>query len=137
MILDLSKQFDIERAKTYFNKLIEKRVKIELCEKREKRTINQNSLCHLWYRVFADHIGELSYENCKRDVKRYLLGTIERVNRFTGEVMFEDYRTSAMDTKELSEFMNKFKIFAQTEFGCYLPYFDDVGYEELIEMYYK
>jgi len=137
MTYDLSNLFDIERTKFYLNKLIEKGARIELKEVRKKRTIDQNSLLHMWIEVFREHIGELSFDACKRDVKRTLLGVKEVTNRFTGEIMFEDYKTSQMDTKELGEFMDRFKVWANVEFGCYLPYFGDVGYEELIEMYKK
>ena len=135
MIYTLSSTFDIERAKTYFAKLIEKSAVIELCEVRRKRTINQNSLFHAWIKCFADHIGEISFEDCKRDVKRAILGMHCCTNRFTGVLQFDDYRTSQMDTKELSEFMNKFKVWAHTEYGCYLPSPDELGYDELINEY--
>lgn len=59
----------------------------------------------------------------------------ERVDHFTGEVVKDDYHTSGMSTKELSDLMDRMKIWAQTEFGCYLPYWKDPGYEEMMEMY--
>ena len=135
MKYDFSKPFDIERCKAFLNKLIEKRAKVELTQKREKRTLNQNSLFHAWIRVFQEHTGEPSFEDCKRDVKRVILGVREVVNKFTGEVQTDDYRTSQMDTRQLSDFMQKFKAWADTEFGCYLPTPDDIGFEDMIEQY--
>ena len=40
-----------------------------------------------------------------------------------------------MSTSELSSFMDKMKIWAQSELGCYLPYFGDPGYEEMASEY--
>ena len=135
MKFNLANNFELEKYKTYSEKLIEKACIVELTEKKKKRTIDQNSLFHLWVAVFADFIGEPSKESCKRDVKRELLGQKVCKNIFTGQSEFEDYKTSEMTTKELGEFMDKFKIWAQTEYGCYLPYFGDAGYEEMIEQY--
>ena len=135
MRYDFSKTFDIERAKTYLNRLIEKRVKVDISQKRDKRTLSQNSLFHAWVRVLQEHIGEVSFEDCKRDIKRTILGVREVINRFTGEVGTEDYKTSEMDTKQLSDFMEKFKSWADVEFGCYLPTPDDSGYDDLVDKY--
>ena len=135
MKFNLSNPFEIQRAKTYLNSLIEKHAKIELLHKREKRTLSQNALFHLWLRVFQDHTGELNFEDVKRDVKRTLLGVREVVNKFTGEVTTDDYRTSEMNTKQLSSFMEKFKMWADMNFGCYLPSPDDVGFEDMINEY--
>ena len=40
-----------------------------------------------------------------------------------------------MSASELSSFMDKMKIWAQSELGCYLPYFGDPGYEEMVAEY--
>ena len=135
MNFNLANKFDLAKFRVYSEKLIGKACKVELTEKQKKRTIDQNSLFHLWVAVFADFIGELSREACKRDIKRELLGQKVCKNIFTGQSEYEDYKTSEMTTKELASFMDKFKIWAQAEYGCYLPYFGDAGYEEMIERY--
>ena len=135
MKFNLSNQFDLAKFKVYSEKLIGKTCIVELTEKQKNRTIGQNDLFHKWIAVFADFIGEPSRENCKRDVKRYFLGMKEVVNRFTGEIEKDDYKTSEMTVNELADFMNKFKIWADAEYGCYLPYFKDAGFEEMMEQY--
>lgn len=132
MIFKTDNTFERERAKVYFNKLISSGKTIEVTEKRKVRTLNQNALFHIWVQVIAEHVGYTSFENCKRDIKRTLLGTREEANRITGEIQQVDYKTSEMSTSELSSFMDKMKIWAQTELGCYLPYYGDPGYEEMI-----
>ena len=137
MIFDGSNPLDAERARTQLEYFIANGKKFEQKEKRKKRTLSQNALFHVWIKVFAEHTGELNLDDCKMDVKRCLLGMKERVNKLTGEVEACDYETSKMDTKELSDFMGKFKVWAQSEWGCYLPYKDDAGYDEMISMYYR
>lgn len=142
MRYDPKSPLDVQRATVRFNKLINGQQPFELKEEREKknlteeqqRTLRQNSTVHLWFSVFANEIG-CTHDECKRDVKRKLLGRKPVVNVITGETDWEDYHTSEMSVSELSSFMDKFKIFAQQDFGCYLPYWGDVGYEEMMREY--
>lgn len=135
MVFNTRNAFDRERAITYFNKIIKSGEFIEVSMKRKRRTLNQNALFHLWIQVIADHAGYTSLEDCKRDVKRALLGMREDMNKITGETQMVDYQTSSMTTSELSSLMDKMKVWAQTDLGCYLPYFGDPGYEEMYQQY--
>ena len=135
MVFNTRNAFDRERAITYFNKIIKSGEFIEVSMKRKQRTLNQNALFHLWIQVIADHAGYTSLEDCKRDVKRALLGMREDMNKITGETQMVDYQTSSMITSELSSLMDKMKVWAQTDLGCYLPYFGDPGYEEMYQQY--
>lgn len=137
MVFNTRNAFDRERAITYFNKIIKSGEFIEVSMKRKQRTLNQNALFHLWIQVIADHAGYTSLEDCKRDVKRALLGMREDMNKITGETQMADYQTSSMTTSELSSLMDKMKVWAQTDLGCYLPYFGDPGYEEMYQQYYR
>ena len=133
MKYDLSKPFDVAKFDTYSNKLKIAGKKVELIEKR-KREIQQNDLFHMWVAVYADFIGDYDYKACKRDIKRHLLGTYERLSKITGKIEYDDFETSKMNVKEMSDFMDKFKIWAQMG-GCYLPYYKDAGYDEMMEQY--
>jgi hypothetical protein len=103
----------------------------------KKRTISQNALFHTWISVIADAVGYTSNEDCKRDAKRHILGQKEVANRLTGAIEKEDYKTSEMSVADLQKFMDKMKVWAMQDFGIYLPYFGDVGYEEMINEYSK
>lgn len=140
MLYNSSSDFDAEKAKVYLGKLISKKATIEIIEKRKPtdediRTGRQNNTVHMWFSVMADFIGYTSKDDCKRDIKRVILGQKEFANQLTGEIGFEDYETHTMSVGELSRFMDKFKIWAQQEHGCYLPYFGDPGYSEMIQEY--
>lgn len=137
MIFHTANAFEREKAKVYFNRLLNQRRDIEVKEKKrsDKRTLDQNNLFHLWVSVIADDIGYTDKEACKRDIKRTILGMKEDVNRITGEVIQVDYRTSEMTVSELASFMDKMKAWAGTDLGIYLPYWKDPGYEEMYQMY--
>lgn len=142
MIFDLSNSLDAERYKTRSALLLKKKAKIELLEKKdrilsdeEQRTLRQNRTIHMWFSVISDEIGYTNKEDCKRDVKRVVLGLKPCQNRLTGEIVQEDYRTSEMTIQELSSFMEKMKIWAEIELGIYLPMFSDPGYDELVNKY--
>jgi hypothetical protein len=117
--------------------LVKKGTTIEVIDrgKFNSRTNQQNRTLHLWLRVLADYFGYTSLEDCKRDIKREILGTTESVNRITGEITQEVQPTSKMSTKELSIFLDKLKTWAMTEHGVYLPMYTDAGYNELIQTY--
>lgn len=140
MILNTMNAFDRKKAEVYFHKLITKRAVIELTEKHkptedELRTKQQNKTIHMWFAVVADDLGYTSTEDCKRDVKRAVLGQQEYFNTITRKIELKDYETHLMNISELANFMNKFKIWAQTELGIYLPYYKDAGYQEMCQMY--
>lgn len=136
MLYKLQNPIDKQKAITRFKFLLDKGKVIELTEKKDKpRTLPQNNLLHLWITVLADEFGYLEKEDCKRDIKRTILGMKENINKLTGEIDKIDYSTSAMTTEDLSTFMDKLKTWASTEHGIYLPYVGDPGYEEMINMY--
>jgi hypothetical protein len=137
MIFKLSNKFDAERARAYLSKLIARGGTAELTEKRPARTLDQNALFHVWIAVFADFAGYESKADCKRDIKRVILGQREYVNRLTGEIERTDYETHLMDTKQMSVLMDRFKSWALSEQGCYLPFYGDIGYEEMMNEYYN
>ena len=99
------------------------------------RNLEQNALFHLWMRVLSDDLGYLSIEDVKRDVKRHILGTKDVIDRLTGEISFEDYKTSQMTKKQMADFMQKIKIWALTEMNIYLPYKFEEGYEAMYKHY--
>ena len=143
MKYDGNNEFELKRAEIYFEKLVRNKAIFEIRELKDKRslteeeqrTLQQNGTIHMWFAVVADFLGYTSKEECKKDVKRHILGQKEYYNRITQKVELTDYETHLMTIQELSSFMEKFKAWAQTDLGCYLPYFKDAGYEEMKQMY--
>lgn len=134
-VFDLSNKYGINAAKCYLNKLYSDKKKIEIRELKEKRSISQNNLFHLWIREIADEIGEHDYEDCKRDIIGACIGYEYKVNAFTGNEEKKDYKTSKMTKENFSMLMHKVKIFAEKDLGIYLPYKGEPGYEQFIYKY--
>jgi len=125
---------DKRQAEVYFNRLINGTEVFEL-KVYKRRNNDQNALLHAWIRVLQDHLGYTSFEDCKRDVVREILGQRNYRNPLNGLIEQTDYRTSEMEQSVMSDLMTKLKAWAQEELGCYLPYFKDAGFEELMNNY--
>lgn len=139
MLFDTSNELKAQQAKAYVDKLIEKKRLVEINDKQvmPTRTNQQNRTVHMWFGVFADFTGNPSREDTKRQVLRALLGRKPKYNPYTRKDEMVDYHTHEMTVGELSSFMDKFKAWAMEEWGCYLPYYGDPGYEEMARMYNK
>lgn len=135
MHYDLSNSLDRECFKARVNKLYERGAKVELKEIRQKRTLSQNAIFHLWIGVIADAIGEYDRESVKRDVKQLFLGTSEAYNRFTGELIQVEAKTSKLSTEQMSDLLSRVQHWAREELGVYLPSPDDEGFAEMQERY--
>ena len=114
----------------YFKKLLDDKAKIELKKIPAKRTISQNSYVHKLFTLWGSEYG-LTTEEAKITVKRALGYTYMK----NGQEYFT--QTSGMDTKELTEFIDKFRTWASHN-GCYLPSADEFGmnyayYESMVE----
>ena len=125
MILDLSIQTDVNKAQVYLDKLVSDQSGIELKKIHKLRTNKQNRYVHALFTLFG---GEFGYnpDEAKVVVKRRL-GYVYDKN---GEEFL--VKTSAMDTKELTTFIDRFRNFSSSE-GCYLPSADEMN-ENYIEI---
>lgn len=118
MKLDLSKSFDLNRAKLYFKKLSEEGKQIELKEVRKVRTLSQNRYCHVCICLFAIEFG-YSAEEAKTHLKR----ECESMRYQKGNEVFLR-RTRDMDTKELTIFIEWIRTYASKQ-SCYIPGADE------------
>jgi len=119
MILDLSISPELEKARIYFDKLIQDGSKIELKKIPEKRTLKQNRYVHVLFTLAGSNFG-YSTEEMKITVKR-ILGYVYEKN---GSEYFVS--TALMNTKEKTEFIDKFRNWSAHE-GYYLPSSDEMG----------
>ena len=135
MRYDLSKVLPLKNFELKCEECKRKGQVVELTVKSRPRSLNQNSLFHVWVKVFADYIGETDLEACKSMIKNHLLGRKIVQNRFNGQEEMQDFKTRELSNKQMSEFMDKFKAFAMAEYGCYLPYGNEEGYHEMLGEY--
>lgn len=113
MILDLSMPEDKDKAIEYFESLIGGGFAIELKKIYPHRSNKQNRYLHALFALFGNHLG-YNIEEIKTIVKREL-GYIYEKN---GTKFLR--HTSEMDTKTLSEFIDRFRNYSAHE-GLYLP----------------
>lgn len=123
MIYNLSSQLDVLNARTRLEFLIKRGCIVELTEKKQKRTINQNAYLHLLLGYFASQTGntlewvKLQYYKklCNPDL---FIG--ERDDQFLGRVRY--IRSSSdLRTDEMNLSIERFRNWSAAEAGIYLP----------------
>jgi hypothetical protein len=98
---------------------------------KKKRTLRQNRLAHMWFQILEDETGT-SAEAWKEHYKRKFL-TVYRDDCF-GEEVETVMSTKDLTTVETNEFLKKINLDA-SENGYYLPWPDDMGYDDMILRY--
>lgn len=114
MKFDFLKQFDINKARVYLEKLIKDQSKCDLTKPREARSLSQNSYIHVCFDLFGIEFGYT------RDEAKTLLKRKCSFTRYTklDEVFLS--KTSLMSTKELTDFIDWIRNYSSLN-GCYLP----------------
>ncbi len=123
MIYNLSSQLDVLNARTRLEFLIKRGCIVELTEKKQKRTINQNAYLHLLLGYFASQTGN-TLEWVKQQYYKKLcnpdLFIGEREDKFIGRVRY--VRSSAdLRTDEMNLSIERFRNWSASEAGIYLP----------------
>lgn len=115
MKLDLSKQIDIQRAKTYLDKLIKDGSKVELKKYVKKRTLSQNNYLHTCLTIFSQETGYTLSES-KELFAQSLSYMFYEKNGHT-------FRRSTADlnTHEMTELIELIRETCNTQLGCYIP----------------
>ncbi len=137
MIFNLSKEIDRKRLTERVKSLCEKQSKrVELIEKKQRRTIQQNKYIHLLFAWFAIEYGE-TIEYVKQVMFKQLVNPelfkTEYVNRKTGEVRESWKSTADLDTRQMTLAVDRFRNYASKEAGIYLPEADEREFLENIE----
>lgn len=136
MVYDLSTDIDRIRFQRRVETLLEKRVVVDLSEKKPKRTIPQNAYLHLLIGEFAMRTGNtmdwVKVEYFKRHCNAELFVRLKQDRLTKREV--EVLRSSRdLDTGEMTTAIDRFKIWASAECGIDLPDAEDkewLGYIE-------
>ena len=123
MVYKLSNQLDVQNAKTRLELLIKRGCIVELTEKKQKRTLNQNAYLHLLLGYFASQTGN-TLEWVKQQYYKKLcnpdLFIGEREDLFLGRVKY--VRSSAdLRTDEMNLSIERFRNWSAAEAGIYLP----------------
>ena len=123
MIYSLTNPLDVQNAKTRLELLIKRGCTIELSEKKQKRTLNQNAYLHLLLGYFASQTGN-TLEWVKQQYYKKLCSPDifigERDDPFLGRVKY--VRSSAdLRSDEMNLSIERFRNWSASEAGIYLP----------------
>lgn len=123
MIYDLNNILDKERFKRRCNALYKAGGTVELTEKKQRRTIPQNAYLHLILGWFAMETGN-TLDFVKREYfKVYInpdLFVVEKDDKYLGKVQL--LRSSRdLDSVEMTTAIDRFRHWASSEAGVYLP----------------
>jgi hypothetical protein len=124
MIYNLESDVEKQKAEERLNWLSSKGKRIELKELRGKRTTPQNAYLHLLLSYFALEVGD-TLEFIKHDIFKVRVNAdifkTTRKNPKSG-VEREDWKSSAgIDTKEMTDAIDKFKNWSVKNTGIRLP----------------
>lgn len=127
MIYDLTNDIDLQRAKARLNYLYSQGKKVEIKEKKRKRTLKQNSYLHVLLAYFAAEVGHTIEES------KQIFKTVNSELLIYEKEGVKYYRsTSELDTGELTNCIEKFKMYAG-EHGIILPDADDNNHLDYAE----
>lgn len=123
MIYNLSNPLDVQNARTRLEALIKRACIVEVTEKKQKRTLNQNAYLHLLLGYFASQTGN-TLEWVKQQYYKKLCNPDifigEREDLFLGRVKY--VRSSAdLRTDEMNLSIDRFRNWSAAEAGIYLP----------------
>ena len=135
MIYNPNKQIDVQNARTRLEWLILNKKLFELTQKRERRSVSQNSYLHLIFSWFAMQTG-YTIEEVKQELfKRHVNKQIFCDGKKDGVVEIVKWRsTSSLDTKEMTMAIDRFRDFSSKEAGIYLPEPNDLAMLQDIEI---
>ena len=136
MKYDLKQKLEKDRFERRVKQLLDKGKFVALTEIKPVRTNQQNRYLHLILSFFAIEYGEtLAYvklEFFKKLVNPNIFKT-SHVNEKNGEVRDEWISTNQLDTKQLTEAIDRFRNWSSQTAGIYLPAPNEQDYLKQIE----
>ena len=135
MLYDLNNPLQRESFKVKSEALAKKGGIVELTEKKQRRTNQQNAYLHTILSYFAGEIGE-TMEYVKRHYFKVLcnkdLFVLDVEDKYLGRIKV--LRSSAdLDTAEMTTAIERFRNWAATE-GIYIPSPDEQNLVQLMEI---
>lgn len=124
MLYNLSNPLDANNARTRLEMLTRKGVIVEMTEKRQKRSLGQNSYLHLILGYFASQTGNTLEWVKQQYYKRLCNPDIYIAEKYDGilEKTVKYVRSSAsLTTDEMSLSIDRFRNWSAAEAGVYLP----------------
>ena len=123
MLLDLSKDGDRSKFRSYCDYLLKRQVIAEVKERKHQRSTSQNSYLHVCLAYFASEFGydleTVKYDIFKRQANPDIFAR-ERENRNGIKVTYMR-STRDLDTGEMSTAIERFRNWSASKAGLYIP----------------
>ena len=116
MLLDLTNSIDIQKAKAYLDKMIQKGEKVEIRKIQKQRTIRQNSYLHVCLSLFCAETGYTIDE-----AKELFSLQLPDILRYSKREMNFRKSTAELDTKDMGILIDKIRDMSLDQLGLYIP----------------
>lgn len=123
-----------EAVKQYIDSLPDgKSFDVSIVRHKEKRSISQNRLYHLWLNCISRETG-----NDIDDLHRFFAGKFLgfHSNDVFGKIVHTPVSTSSLSTEQFTEFLDRIQSFASGE-GIILPLPSDLYFPDFLNIYDK
>lgn len=135
MFFRITHPSDKRKVTDYIDKLPDgKPYTVDIKLKRNRRTVDQNRLYWLWLTCIMSETGEHK-DRLHEFFKQHILGMDEHYAFDKYQVMVPR-STTTLDTKQMTDYLERVQRFAATELGIVLPNPGDLQWEEF-EAYYS
>lgn len=122
-LFNLNNEVDRQEYKDYCNRMFKERGIVEVKKKHRPRSLSQNSYLHVCLSYFASEFGntleEVKYDIFKKVVNRQIFAR-ERQNK-RGEKVVYMRSTTDLDTKEMTDAIERFRNYSSNFAGLYIP----------------
>lgn len=131
MIFTINNNYDKSQAIKFIGNLpADLSFTVNVYKKKDRRSIDQNSLYWLWLSCIADETG-----NEKDDLHEFFKAKYlpHETRVLFGEDILITPSTTRLNTAEFTEYLERVNVFASVELGISLP----MPYERLFEAFYE
>lgn len=104
---------------------------VKIVRKTQPRTVSQNSLMWMWYKCMEDSTGQSKEDFHDYYKAKFLQRQVTIGNRWVTVVG----STTDLNTLQMTNYLEKVKADAATEFGISLPLPEDRNYQTFISEY--
>jgi hypothetical protein len=133
MIFRVTQDADKAAVKSYIERLKPgKSYTVEISAKKEKRSLDQNRLYWLWINCLEEETGN-DREILHHELRMMFLP--RKTGTVNGKSVEIPTSTTALDTGQMKQFLDKIQVFASSELGIILPDPEDLIWGAFYEAY--
>ena len=133
MIFTVETEKDKAAVKAYIDRLkADRRYAVDISVKKDKRSLDQNRLYWLWIGCLESETGN------DKDILHHELRMMflpRKQGNINGRTVEMPTSTTALNTSQMKQYLDKVQVFAASELGIHLPDPDDLIWGAFYETY--